>query len=103
MKPNYYRAKIAAVRIDPKPVEADLSQFEFTIGLLQCLPGTIARKYETIPVGLQGGTLWLAVRKGTPPTAMARLSAALRRPVRFFLVAPEPLRILLTRFYGVNE
>ncbi len=91
------------VRIDPKPTEADLSEFEITTGLLQCLPGTVARRFEAMPVGLHGATLWIAVAKDTPPEVMAQLQSILRRSVRFFLVNREQLRVLLTRYYGVDD
>jgi hypothetical protein len=103
MRFNRFRPFARPIRIEPKPVDADLSQFEVTTDLLKCLPGTLARHFEAIPVGLQAGTLWIAVSKGTPPATMARLQAALRRPLRFFLVRPEPLRVVLTRYYGVDD
>lgn len=92
-----------AIRIEPKPEPADLSQFEFTTDLLKCLPGTLARRFEALPVGLQAGTLWVAVAKGTPPHVMASLQANLRRPVRFFLVNREHLRVTLARCYGMDD
>ena len=103
MKSNWNRPFARPIRIEPKPVEADLSQFEFTTDLLKCLPGTVAREFDAIPVGLYTGTLWVALGKGTPPATMARLQSTLRRPLRFFLANPESLRVLLTRYYGADD
>jgi hypothetical protein len=92
-----------AVHLDPQPETADLSQFELTVDLLKCLPGTIARRYEALPVGLHGGTLWIAVAKETCPQVMFGLQSLLGRKVRFFLVNREPLRVLLNHCYGVDD
>ncbi|MBN2508093.1 MAG: hypothetical protein JXQ71_15510 [Verrucomicrobia bacterium] len=100
MKPNWSKPFARPIRIEPKPVEADLSQFEFTMDLLRCLPGTVAREFEALPVGLHGGILWVALPKGSSDATMARLQTALRRTLRFFLVDPESLRVLLNRYYG---
>jgi len=79
----------------------DLTRFELDPVLTNLIPDNIARKYEIIPIGKEGGTLKMAISDPSNIFALDDLKFLTGSNIQLFLSTEKNLQEALDKYYNV--
>ena len=78
----------------------DLSVMEPDADVIQCVPASVARMYNVLPVYATAGTITLATSGLIDPHVMDELMFVLTKDVQFVMARENDLRKLVAEYYG---
>ena len=78
----------------------NLRETDIPLEAIKALPGSVARMYTVIPVGLEGNTITLATFELLSPEVVDELAFVLTRDINFVVAREEDIRTYIQRFYG---
>ena len=68
--------------------------------VIHCVPASVARMYNAVPVAVEGNTIRLAVFDLINPQIMDELMFVLTRDVSFVMAREDDIRTYINQFYG---
>lgn len=77
--------------------------FDPSSELLKMLPSPIARRYQAVPIAMNGKTLTLALSRPCDRETLAALRFALDKEIDHVVIPYEKIKELLSKFYGQEE
>ena len=81
----------------------DINAIDFTEELLNLIPWETARKYNCMPIGLDGETLHLCMVDPLNPTLLDELAFLLKRPLKIRIGSPETIQSLIDDKYSTDD
>jgi type IV pilus assembly protein PilB len=78
----------------------NLRDTDIPLDAIKALPGSVARMYTVIPVGIEGNTITLATFELLSPEVVDELAFVLTRDINFVIAREEDIRTYIQRFYG---
>jgi type IV pilus assembly protein PilB len=76
---------------------------EFSPELLKTVPANVARMYHCLPVGLNNGTVQLALADPLDPARADEIHFAIKRDVQIVVADPAEINKAIDRLYGQDE
>jgi type IV pilus assembly protein PilB len=77
-----------------------LRDVQFTPELLQTVPGNVARMYQCLPVGMQDGTVQVALADPLDPARSDEITFAIKKPVQVVVADPAEIEKAIEQHYG---
>jgi type IV pilus assembly protein PilB len=76
---------------------------EFSPDLLKTVPANVARMYHCLPVGLNNGTVQVALADPLDPARADEIQFAVKRDVQIVVADPAEINKTIDRLYGQDE
>lgn len=76
---------------------------EISPELLQLVPAKIARMYHCLPVGVDNGTIQIALADPLDPAKPDEIHFAIKRDIQIVVTDPEEIEKAIERYYGQDD